>query len=386
MIGFVLYVVHQKTSLKKRIKTKAMNSRHDKEMELAILSSSIENTNEAFVTIDADHKVLLFNKSAEKIFGYSRDEIIGHDLGVIMAPGCSRDHRRSVEQYIKTRIPKRIGHTTEMTATRKNGETFPADISFSVSTVNDRLFFTGIVRDLTETKAIQEQIKRSERLAALGQVVAEITHEIKNPLMMIGGFAKQLIRNNRNEKERDKLEIIVKEISRLEKLIKELREFYLPKILTREVIEVKDLLKEVNDQIQHDCEGKNIRTEMTTSIEPLVIEGDRDKLKQVLLNLVQNSIEAMENGGILSIRSQKNDDKVEITIEDNGCGIALDNQKKIFSPFFTTKSNGTGLGLSISKNIIEDHIGSSFTMQSEQGKGSIFKIQMPLHKAYVDRD
>lgn len=357
-----------------------MDAYHDEDMELAILKASIDNTNEAFVTIDADHKVLLFNKSAEKIFGYSRDEVIGRDLGVIMAPSCSHDHRRSVERYIKTRVPKRIGHTTEMMATRKNGEIFPADISFSVSIVNDRLFFTGIVRDLTETKAIQEQIKRSERLAALGQVVAEITHEIKNPLMMIGGFAQQLVRNNPNEKERDKLQIIVKEVSRLEKLIKELREFYLPKILTHETIMVKDLLKEVHDQIQHDCEGKKIHTKIKTGMEPLVIEGDRDKLKQVLLNLVQNSIEAMENGGTLSIQSQQDGDKVEITIEDDGYGISIDDQKKIFSPFFTTKSNGTGLGLSISKNIIDDHKGSSFTMQSEQGKGTIFKIRMPLHK------
>ena len=162
--------------------------------EMVILKNAVENTNEAFVTIDENHKVLFFNKAAEKIFGYTRKEVIGRDLNVIMSPGCSRNHREAVTRYVKTRIPGRIGHETEMSATRKNGDIFPASISFSVTEVSSKLFFTGIVRDMTETRALQEQIMHSERLAALGQLAAEITHEIKNPLMLIGGFAQQLSR------------------------------------------------------------------------------------------------------------------------------------------------------------------------------------------------
>ena len=352
------------------------------DMELAVLKGSIDNTNEAFVTIDENHKVLLFNKAAEKIFGYSRDEVIGNDLDIIMTPSCSQDHRRSVDQYIKTSIPTRIGHTntTEMMASRKNGEAFPAEISFSVSEVNGNLFFTGIVRDLTETKIIQEQMKRSERLAVLGQVVAEITHEIKNPLMTIGGFASQLSRQDCDEKELNKLQIITKEVARLEKLVQELREFYLPKALKQEVINVKGLLNEVYAQIKHNCKAKKITIDIKIDNEPLNIEGDWDKLKQVLLNLVQNAVEAMESDGKLVIESHRDENEVEITIEDNGCGISKKNQDQIFSPFFTTKSSGTGLGLTISKNIIEDHPKSTFRLESEEGKGTIFKIRMPLYQ------
>lgn len=350
------------------------------DMELSVLKGAIDNTNEAFITIDEGHKVLLFNKAAEKIFGYSRDDVIGQDLNAIMAPGCSHDHRQAVERYIRTRIPRRIGHTTEMLATRKNGERFPADISFSVSEVDERFFFTGIVRDLTETKAIQEQMKRSERLAALGQVVAEITHEIKNPLMMIGGFVQQLVQKEGNEKRRNKLKIIVKEVSRLENLLKELKDFYLHKTLKTEIIDLHSLLSEVHSQKKEDYRTKKIHAEILMDVEPMIIEGDRDKLKQVLLNLVQNSIEAMEDGGNLVIQSRQDNQEIEITIKDNGCGISKDDQKKIFSPFFSTKSSGTGLGLSISKNIIEDHTGSTFTLESEEGKGTIFKIRMPVFK------
>jgi len=160
--------------------------------ELVILKQAVENTNEAFVTIDRHHRVYVFNHAAERIFGYRRQEVVGHDLGVIMSPACSRNHRGAVQRYVESRIPSRIGHETEITATRKNGETFPASISFSVTQVEGELFFTAIIRDLTETKALQDQVAVSERLAALGKLVAEISHEIKNPLLIIGGLAQQL--------------------------------------------------------------------------------------------------------------------------------------------------------------------------------------------------
>jgi PAS domain S-box-containing protein len=180
--------------------------------ELSLLQRAVENTNEAFVTIDQSHRVLFFNRAAERIFGYSRDEVIGHDLDIIMSPACSRDHRRAVERFVTTRQPKRIGHATELLATRKTGETFPANISFSVAEVDGAMYFTGIVTDLTETKALQERIIRSERLAALGKMVAEINHEIKNPLMMIGAFAGQLTRKIKDRQSREKLNIIVEKL------------------------------------------------------------------------------------------------------------------------------------------------------------------------------
>ena len=347
--------------------------------EMAILMSAVENTNEAFVTIDQNHKVLFFNKAAEKIFGYKREEVMGHDLDVIMSPDCSRRHRHAVRRFAKTRVPRRIGHVTEFVATRKHDETFPASISFSVSDVNGNLYFTGIVRDLTETKALQEQITRSERLAALGQVAAEITHEIKNPLMMIGGFARQLIRHARDEKSSKKLNIIADEVTRLESLIKELRELYMPRALNIEKIDLNSLLREVYSLVKDDCERKRIRAEIKTEKDPVIIEGDKFRLKQVFLNLVKNSMEAIKNGGNLSVQSKVNGDLVEITIADDGCGIPEDEQKKIFSPFFTTKKHGTGLGLSISRSIIQEHSGSYLSLKSRRSEGTVFKVTMPIN-------
>ena len=347
--------------------------------EMVILKNAVENANEAFVTIDENHTVIFFNKAAEKIFGYSRKEVIGRDLNVIMSPGCSRDHRQAVTRYVKTRIPGRIGHETEMLARRRNGATFPASISFSVTEVNGRLFFTGIVRDMTEKRALQEQIMRSERMAALGQLAAEITHEIKNPLMLIGGFAQQLSRVIDDKKNLEKVKIITDEVKRLEKLLTDLREFHLPKTIAFEKVDLKELLQEIYFMVKDDCEKKNIRTELKIDDKALLVTGDRYSLKQVFLNLFKNSMDAMEHGGVLSIQTSLIGDQVEITVADEGCGIPEQDKEKIFSPFFTTKKHGTGLGLCISKRIIEEHADGSLSMKSKEGKGTSFKISLPVY-------
>jgi len=352
---------------------------HDDENQvLAILRRALENTNEAFVTIDEDHEVIFFNKAAERIFGYSQQEVLGHDLDVIMSPRCSRNHRQAVSRYVKTRIPGRIGHESEIQATRKNGDTFPASISFSVTEVRGKLFFTGIVRDMTETEALREKIVRSERLAALGQLVAEITHEIKNPLMMIGGFARQLIPAIDDEKNLKKLNIITDEVKRLENLLADLREFYLPKTIATKPVNIKRLLQEIRSLVREDCKKKNIRTQLDIDNKALQVAGDRSRLKQVFLNLVKNSIEAMDNGGNLVVRTRLSGDQVIITVTDDGRGIPEGDRDKIFAPFFTTKRHGTGLGLCISKRIMDEHPGSSFSVKSEEGKGTTFKMSLPV--------
>ena len=357
-----------------------MNPTQSQSDELAILRGAVENTNQAFVTIDENHRVILFNKAAETIFGYGREEVIGRDLDVIMDPGCARDHHQAVDQYVRTRVPKRIGHDTELLATRKNKEKFPANISFSVSEVDGKLYFTGIVRDLTETKALQEKIAKSERLAALGQAVAEITHEIKNPLTMIGGFARQVLRQPWDEKTASKLNIIVDEVLRLEELLNELKQYYQPGELKREKIDIKHLLGDVLSLVKPDCKKQKIKAVFERDDKPQYIEGDKDKLKQVILNLLKNAIESMEHGGVLHINVEQREGFIETTIADEGCGIPECDRENIFSPFFTTKQHGTGLGLSISKSIVEAHEGSSFTVTSEEGKGTLFKLRIPIFR------
>lgn len=356
-----------------------MTDKSDESRRGAVLETAVENANEAFVTIDARHQVVFFNKAAEKIFGYDRGEVVGHDLDRIMTPTCSRNHREAVARYVSTKIPRRIGHDTEILATRKNGETFPASISFSVSEVDGEIYFTGIVRDLTEIKVLQDRIIQTERLAALGQFVAEISHEIKNPLMMIGGFARQLANETDDDKARSKLNIIVTEVARLENLLNEFRDLYSPKSLDIQDMDITGLVREVYDFVRDDCRLKHIHVEFNPDPGKMIVTGDRAKLKQVLLNLTKNATEAMETGGRLILETRRTDKRVEVTVGDNGCGIAPEHRGKIFSPFFTRKKKGSGLGLSVSKGIVEQHPHSTLTFESQKGKGTVFTLSMPLN-------
>jgi PAS domain S-box-containing protein len=346
--------------------------------EAIILREATENTNEGFVTIDEHHQVIIFNKAAERIFGYSREEVVGKDLGLILSRDCETGHKQAVSRFLETRESKLIGHQTEFLTARKGGEKFPLSISFSVSEVEGKIYFTGIIRDLTETKALQRQVAQSERLAALGQLVAEITHEIKNPLIMIGGFAKQLSRTIGDEKSQSKLKIITDEVQRLENLLLELKEVYRPQQLTLEKVNINTLLREVSSLSNEDCKFADIALEVETPEDPLFVEGDPGKLKQVFLNLVKNAMEAMERGGRLTIGSRRSDGRVEIHFSDNGPGIQPQDREKLFTPFFTTKRRGSGLGLSVSKKIIEGHPGGTLDLESEEGKGTIVKISLPL--------
>jgi two-component system sensor kinase FixL len=346
--------------------------------ESIILRGTTENANEGFVTIDEHHRVLIFNKAAEKIFGYSREEVIGKDLGLILSPECEKGHKQAVARFLNTGDSKLIGHQTEFLTTRKDGEKFPLSISFSVSEIEGKLYFTGIIRDLTETKTLQEKIAQSERLAALGQLVAEITHEIKNPLIMIGGFARQLSRTIQDEKSQTKLKIIADEVQRLEKLILELKDVYRPQELVFEQVDINTLLKEIYSLSKEDCKKAMIALELKTPKDPLWVKGDAGKLKQVFLNLVKNAMEAMEKGGNLVIHAKPLSNQVEISITDNGPGIPTKDQERLFTPFFTTKRRGTGLGLSVSKKIIDEHPGGKLELDSEEGKGTLVKISLPL--------
>ena len=346
--------------------------------QLHILREAVESTNEGFVTIDEDHRVIFFNKAAEKIFGYSREEVLGRDLATIMAPTCARDHKGAVERYLKTGKGRTIGHERELLATRKNGEQFPAEISFSVTVLNGRHFFTGLVRDLTETKQLQEKLLQSERLAALGQLVAEITHEIKNPLVTIGGFARQIASTTADEKTAKKLDIIVSEVRRLEDLISDLREYYLPRSLELGPVDIRDLLVEIKSMLKPASAKKNIRisAELDKKCGPVI--GDKDRLKQVFLNLMKNALEAAEKNGHIHLEVKAVGDKAKVSITDDGPGISPEEQAKIFHPFFTTKAHGSGLGLCVTKRIVDEHPGGSIKVISQEGKGTTFEVTLSL--------
>ena len=263
-------------------------------------------------------------------------------------------------------------------ARRKPVEKFPVNISFSTFELDGKTYFTAVITDLTEIKELQEKAREMERLALLGRVVAEISHEIKNPLMMIGGFANQLFRNMKEEKAKKKLRIIIDEVKRLEKLLASIKEYYSPPPPTKNKINISKMLKDISSLIKGECKERGIELNINIAYDELYVIGNEEKLKQVIINILRNGMDAMRNGGKLYLSSHSSGNNVEIRITDTGRGIPEKIQDKIFMPFFTTKSFGSGLGLGISKKIIEDHNGS-LTFETKQGKGTTFIVKLPTY-------
>ena len=220
---------------------------------------------------------------------------------------------------------------------------------------------------------------RNESLAAVGRAVSEIAHDMKTPLMAIGGFSKQVTRSlDADNPAQRKLEIIVQETSRLESMVKEMLDFGKPLALNRSETALNDLIHECVEMSEPVAKEAGIELEFHKASPPLPsISLDGPRIKQVLLNLITNAIQASPPGEKVTISATLLKKTILMAVSDFGCGISEELREIIFQPFFTTKGSGTGLGLPIVKRIVEAHGGNiSFTTNPE--KGVTFPVYLPL--------
>jgi signal transduction histidine kinase len=231
------------------------------------------------------------------------------------------------------------------------------------------------IEELVDT---QQKLIQSERFAAIGEAASHLSHEIKNPLMIMAGFAGQIRRSvQQNSPEEDKLNIIIQEAQRLEKMLYQVRDFTRPRKINKEPSQINQLISDTVKIFDNEFEASKIKCQLNLSNDLPLVNIDKDQIKQVLLNLIKNSLEAMPGGGALTIGSRIKNQTVLILVEDTGPGIPPDKTKKIFSPFFTTKDKGTGLGLAVSYRIIQDHGGDIF-VDSKPCQGAKFMLHLPL--------
>jgi two-component system sensor kinase FixL len=340
--------------------------------------SVVETARDAVVTIDESHRILFFNKAAEAMFGYSKEEVLGQDLSIIIPPPHKEVHREYVRRYVETRRGRFIDHTVDLTAQRRFGEEFPISISFSVAEVGGHLLMTAMMRDMSEMKEMERRLIQNERLASIGQALSFVTHEVKNPLVVIGGFARSLLRQaNLPEEGREKLEIIRSEVQRLEGLLQEIQDFSKPLRLQKERIALVPFLEEILSMFRdsEDCSDTEFLLEAEGQ---LWLSVDKDRLRQVLINLIKNSIEAMGGNGKVVVRARKvSPEEVEIAVEDTGEGISPERSEELFQPFVTTKPGGTGLGLPLCRRIVRDH-GGEIRLHGMPKGGARAVINLPL--------
>lgn len=336
----------------------------------------VESAVDAVVTIDETHRILFFNEAAEAMFGFAKEEAIGQDLSLIIPKGHKERHQEYVRQFVATRKGRFINHTVELEAERRSGEQFSMRISFSVAEEGDHVLMTAVMRDITELKAAERRASLNERLASVGQTLSYMTHEIKNPLVVIGGLAHGLLRCPAlEEKDRERLGTIVKEVERLERLLSEIHDFAKPLHLEKKETHLAQFLKGLVDFYEDSETYPLVTFSLDVKGDP-VVSADPDLLRQVLVNLIKNALEAIKGPGRLTIRASEENEKVQIDVLDSGEGIAPERIEKIFEPFVTTKKGGSGLGLSQSRKIVHEHHGD-LEIESPPGQGTRVHVTLP---------
>jgi len=358
MISFTLILLNQNYSLLsnayERIKT--------------YTGTVLENIADGIIVVSKKGIISVFNKAAEQVFRKSSQQMIGKSLDELNPDMMKilNDNFTQTNQELTLKIPVETDRTRLIS------------LRFSkITEGNDSTIF--VVRDMTEIKLMEENIKRTEQLTAMGKLASAVAHEVRNPLNAISIIGQRLGREFKpaqREEEYSKLVDLVKSESlRLNGIVEEFLKFARPPRLNRQPTDMAQLLNETIAMIEvqtrdHNIEVKKIYSDLG------YWTVDREQLKQALLNLFLNGIEAMPKGGILSIKGYVNENGLYIDISDTGKGIPEEDQNRIFDLYFTTKETGTGLGLSIVQRIIMEH-GGWVRMDSILDRGTTFSIYIP---------
>lgn len=357
------YLAEKTVSAEKELEEKTIDFK-----KLEVLNKHIvENINSGILTIDANKMITSFNRAAEKITGYNLSEVYNKAIDMIF-PDLIKTQDYSIASKEEESSYFRISRQFK---TKHGKEVF---LGLALSPMKDGSYII-IFQDLTRLKNMEEQLRRVDRLSALGELAAGMSHEVRNPLASISGSVQVLKHSLLLDGDNQHLmEIIIRETDRLNALVTDFLVFAKPAAKMAK-IDLKDIINETIDMFRNSPESKGINIQLKLNDE-LFIEGDSRQLKQVFWNLFVNAGHAMPNGGKLNIEAIHKPDFVEIVVSDTGKGISSDILEKIFDPFFTTKDSGTGLGLAVVHRIIEGHHGK-IEVRSKEAQGASFKITLP---------
>ncbi|MFN3739413.1 MAG: two-component system sensor histidine kinase NtrB [Thermodesulfovibrionales bacterium] len=366
-----LYLVAYLTGyLTSRLESASRNlaeTQHDLTELKALNTMIVENVPSGIVVVNHKGKIIAFNNHAELVTGLKRQNVIGRDLLEVFPflkdhfsnlNAQTSDFRFRTEGILETRGNQRIIGITI--------NTFKSD---------DSRGLIGVFQDLTEIKKAEEETKRREKLAAIGELSRNIAHEIRNPLASLKGSVEMLLENKISEGQKRKLmEIAIKEMDRLNKIITDFLLYTRPAPINLKTFDLIKLLDEVVLMLKSSSKAKGIDI-TRRGPDSLIIRADENQLKQVFLNLGTNALEAMPEGGKLSISVLKERESVKINFSDTGHGIRQEDIDKIFYPFYSTKEEGTGLGLSIAYKVIEEHRGKISVRSNNTGTN--FEVTLP---------
>jgi len=354
--------------------------------------SVVQSAADAIVLSDASGKILFWNNGAATIFGYAEEEIIGAPLETLMPVYYRERHRAGFERYLITHRSHIVGRTVELEGLRKDGTVFPIELSLASWTDGDGPMFTAIIRDTTERKKTEELHRDKEAAEesnrAKSAFVARISHELRTPLHSIIGFTSLLLKNSAGNLHRQDIDFLERIFSSAKDQLALINSILdLSKVeagrmeLQVEDVSVDSVIRDVVRQLEAERRDSNVEIVLRFPSAVKPIHADRQKLKQVLLNIVENALKFTKRGTViieLSVRPATLE-PLRIDVIDTGVGMPPDQISKVFEPFRqlapaeNQPSKGTGLGLSISQSLC-DLMGYQLDVHSELGKGSTFTI------------
>ncbi len=324
------------------------------------------------IATDSNGNIRIFNSSAEEMVGIAASEAIGKDPAKVLPTQLSKELQQK-------HLPFGGSEQKEILLSDENQSRSLLTIALPV--VDSNRQYAGntlLVQDLSQIKNLRRELRRNERLAALGKMAAGVAHELRNPLSSIKGLALLLKAKVQQDRQgSDTADILIQEVERLNRSIGELLDYARPHKLHLEKMDIVEVLGKAVTLIAADVDSAGVVLDAEYAAGQYVF-GDRDKLIQVFLNLFLNSVQAMSSGGTLKITVGQEGDLVVCRVEDTGCGLAEEEVARVFDPYFTTKNDGTGLGLAMSAKIIEEHSGS-IEFRSSVGKGAVVKITLPAY-------
>ena len=337
--------------------------------------SIVESAVDGIIVIDDRGAIQAFNPSAERLFGYRSNEVLGRNVSMLMPSPDRERHDGYLRHYLTTGEQKIIGIGREVTGCRKDGTTFPVHLSVGEMVAEGRRSFTGILHDLTDRVALENRLAEQKSLAKLGEMAAVVAHEVKNPIAGIRG-ALQVITSRMPAEQRDRgvlLDIITR-LDALNRIVQDMLMFARPRALRQEPVSLAALLGDTVALIERDPTMSQVQIALSGAAD---IFGDREMLQVVFQNILMNAAQAMENKGRIEVSISTVNGRCSVAIADQGPGMPEDVRAKAFDAFFTTKHRGTGLGLPIARRVIEAH-GGTIQIDASPSGGTMVTIVLPL--------
>jgi len=388
--------------LLRRERQRAMAMTADALARQAHLQSILDTVPEASIVIDERGTMQSFSVAAERLFGYTAAESIGQNVKILMPAPYREAHDGYLARYMRTGERRIIGIGRVVVGMRKDGTTFPMELAVGEMNSGNQRFFTGFIRDLTErqkTEArlqeLQSELVHISRLTAMGEMASTLAHELNQPLSAISNYLKgsrRMLENATDEHAstlRDALDKAGDQAMRAGQIIRRLRDFVSRGESERRVESITKLVEEASALALVGVKDRGIKVRFQFDPSVDLVLADRVQIQQVLLNLIRNSMDAMEESPNRDLMiSVVPDDvtHVRISVADTGSGLSPEVAAQLFQPFITTKRHGMGVGLSISRTIVEAHSGRIWAEPNGR-EGTIFNFTLTAVNAEdVDND